>query len=102
MVCSKFAVSGPGCFFFWGGGGPGNETKKLNCLKSRQSVHQTVLSSRLIKCTMDPTNQNYSLKLQLRRADSRFSFPGSFLLRFFFTSSTSPRWFVLRQNTKTT
>ena len=30
--------------------------KEDNFFKSRQSVHQSVLSSRLIKCTVDPTN----------------------------------------------
>ena len=46
-----------GVFFLGGGRGwAGNETKKKTFFKSRRSVHQSVLSSRHIKCTVDPTS----------------------------------------------
>lgn len=46
-----------GVFFLVGGGGwTGNETKKTPFFKSRRIVHKSVLSSRHIKCTVDPTS----------------------------------------------
>ena len=44
--------------------------KENNFFKSRQSVHQSVLSFRLIQCTVDPINK---LKSKLRNIKSEGS-----------------------------
>ena len=47
--------TGVGVFFLGKGGGQAMKQKKI-FFKSRRSVHQSVLSSRHIKCTVDPTS----------------------------------------------